>query len=53
MIDNRESFGRDGPGHITGPHSFRVDQVTEAVCDLVEQTVFRSSGHTGTTSICR
>lgn len=35
--DNRESFKKDGPGHITPPHSFRMDALTEEVCDLVEQ----------------
>ena len=34
---NREAFGRDGPGHITGPHSFQTDEVTEEVFQLVEQ----------------
>lgn len=33
---NREAFGRDGPGHISSPHSFRPDEVTEKVCQLVE-----------------
>ncbi len=34
---NREPFGSVGPGHITGPHSFHPDEITEQVCDLVEQ----------------
>ena len=35
--ENRESFGSDGPDRIAGPHSFRPDEVTEQVCNLVEQ----------------
>ena len=34
---NREPFGRVGPGRITRPHSFQPDEVTEQVCDLVER----------------
>ncbi len=34
---NRESFGSRGPDRIAGPHSFRPDEVTEQVCNLVEQ----------------
>ena len=34
---NREPFTSAGPGRITGPHSFRPDEVTEQVCELVEQ----------------
>lgn len=41
---NRESFDRSGPGHITPPHSFRMDDLTQQVCDLVEQ---RFSDHPG------
>jgi deoxyribodipyrimidine photolyase-related protein len=41
---NRETFGRDGPGHITGPHSFRPDDITREVCDLVER---RFTDHPG------
>ncbi|MEW4530487.1 cryptochrome/photolyase family protein [Maioricimonas sp. JC845] len=35
--DNRESFGRDGPGNITGPHAFRPDDLTREVIDLVQK----------------
>ncbi len=34
--DNRQTFGKHGPGSITGPHSFRPDDVTEQVFDVVE-----------------
>jgi deoxyribodipyrimidine photolyase-related protein len=43
--ENRKSFGSDGPGHITGPHSFRADEITKEVCELVEQ---RFGEHPGT-----
>ncbi|QDU38876.1 Deoxyribodipyrimidine photo-lyase-related protein [Maioricimonas rarisocia] len=43
--DNRESFGRDGPGKITGPHSFRPDEITGEVMDLVRK---RFADHPGT-----
>jgi deoxyribodipyrimidine photolyase-related protein len=42
--DNREAFKADGPGHITGPHSFRPDKLTQQVCDLVEE---RFADHPG------
>jgi deoxyribodipyrimidine photolyase-related protein len=42
---NRDTFGRDGPGQITGPHSFRPDEVTQQVCQLVER---RFPDHPGT-----
>jgi deoxyribodipyrimidine photolyase-related protein len=41
---NREPFRSDGPGHIAGPHSFRPDEITRAVCDFVEQ---RFADHPG------
>ncbi len=43
--DNRESFKKDGPGQVTGPHSFRIDEITQNVCDMVEQ---RFGDHPGT-----
>jgi len=43
--DNRESFKKAGPGGIIGPHAFQMDDVTEGVCDMVEQ---RFSDHPGT-----
>lgn len=42
--DNRETFSKNGPGKITGPHAFRMDNLTESVCDLVEQ---RFANHPG------
>jgi deoxyribodipyrimidine photolyase-related protein len=42
--ENREPFRGDGPGHITGPHSFRPDRITAEVCDLVQH---RFSDHPG------
>jgi len=35
--DNRESFGRDGPGEMPEPVSFGPDETTRGVLDLVEQ----------------
>ena len=43
--DNRASFTKNGPGNITGPHSFRMDELTEDVCEMVEQ---RFADHPGT-----
>jgi deoxyribodipyrimidine photolyase-related protein len=42
---NRQPFRGDGPGKIRGPHSFRLDEITAEVCDLVEQ---RYGDHPGT-----
>ena len=42
--DNREAFKADGPGDMSGPHSFRPDKLTQQVCDLVEQ---RFADHPG------
>ncbi|MES1926937.1 cryptochrome/photolyase family protein [Salinisphaera sp. T31B1] len=33
--DNRESFGRDGPGDIPAPRQFRPDEITHDVADMV------------------
>ncbi len=35
--DNRDAFGKQGPGKITGPHSFRPDELTQSVMDMVRQ----------------
>lgn len=43
--DNRESFKTAGPGKVTGPHSFRIDELTQEVCDMVER---RFGDHPGT-----
>ncbi len=34
--DNRESFGREGPGEVPRPRGFRPDDVTRAVMEMVE-----------------
>ncbi len=35
--ENRETFGKRGPDGIRDPHSFRSDEITEQVFDLVTQ----------------
>ena len=35
--DNRESFGKQGPTNMRGPHSFRPDDLTKEVFELVER----------------
>jgi len=42
--DNRESFGRDGPGEIPPPRRFEPDKVTREVIELVDQ---RFADHPG------
>jgi deoxyribodipyrimidine photolyase-related protein len=42
--DNRDAFDSDGPGCITGPHSFRPDELTGSVCQMVER---RFADHPG------
>ncbi len=42
--DNREHFDADGPGHIKAPRSFRPDDVTRSVIDMVHR---RYDGHPG------
>jgi deoxyribodipyrimidine photolyase-related protein len=42
--DNRENFGPDGPGHIKAPRSFRPDDVTRAVINMVERRFPASPG---------
>ncbi len=42
--ENRESFGADGPGSIKAPRSFRHDDTTRAVLDMVEQRFPDSPG---------
>jgi len=44
--DNRKSFGKSGPADIKSPRSFRTDQVTEEVVELVER---RFENHPGST----
>ena len=43
--DNRESFGKSGPGQIKTPRSFRTDEITDEVIELVEH---RYADHPGT-----
>jgi len=43
--DNRETFGSDGPGKFTEPRSFQPDELTNQVCEMVEQ---RYKKHPGT-----
>jgi (6-4)DNA photolyase len=42
--DNRESFGKDGPGPIKAPRSFRPDAITQEVLDLVTRRFADSPG---------
>jgi deoxyribodipyrimidine photolyase-related protein len=42
--DNRESFGRDGPGQIKAPRRFQPDEVTREVIEMVDQ---RFADHPG------
>ncbi len=42
--DNRDAFGQKGPGKIPRPRSFRPDELTCSVMDLVEQ---RFADHPG------
>lgn len=44
--DNRESFGKNGPDGVKAPRSFRPDDVTNGVIDLVND---RFAEHPGTT----
>ncbi len=43
--ENRETFGRKGPGEVKGPHRFWTDAVTDEVVELVEH---RFGDHPGT-----
>ena len=45
--DNRERFGKDGPGKLKAPRGFRRDRVTDAVIALVEQ---RFKNHPGSSA---
>ncbi|MFN0263136.1 cryptochrome/photolyase family protein [Tepidamorphus sp. 3E244] len=42
--DNRESFGKKGPPEIKAPRSFRADEITEAVIEMVEDRFTDSPG---------
>ncbi len=35
--ENRETFGKQGPGAIRRPHAFRPDNITNGVFNLIEQ----------------
>ena len=43
--DNRESFAREGPGHIKAPRSFQPDAVTREVLALVGRRFADSPGN--------
>ena len=43
--DNRESFGKSGPGEIPQPKTFRPDAVTKDVVDLVEHRFAEHPGN--------
>jgi len=45
--DNRESFGRDGPGTLPHVRQFRPDEITREVIDMVAT---RYAGHPGSTA---
>lgn len=42
--ENRESFGSDGPAHIKAPRSFRPDDITRNVMEMVERRFPDSPG---------
>ncbi len=42
--DNRESFGKEGPGKIASPRGFRPDELTSEVMEMVDQ---RFADHPG------
>ena len=42
--ENRESFGKDGPGDLPPEHNFTIDETTQEVLDLVEK---QFSNHPG------
>jgi deoxyribodipyrimidine photolyase-related protein len=42
--DNRESFGKGGPGHIKAPRAFRPDAITQEVLELVGRRFEGSPG---------
>ena len=42
--DNRESFGKAGPGHVKAPRSFQLDDVTRSVIEMVERRFPKSPG---------
>jgi deoxyribodipyrimidine photolyase-related protein len=42
--DNRQAFGRDGPGVLPPPSRFEPDACTQAVIDLVDQRFARHPG---------
>lgn len=48
--ENRESFGKEGPGNIPAPMRFDSDAITREVIDLVNE---RFANHPGTVSATR
>ena len=44
--DNREAFPKTGPDDLPAPHKFTPDEITKAVCAMVEE---RYADHPGTT----
>jgi len=45
--DNRQSFGKSGPGKIKAPRSFQTDQITQEVIQMVEKRFADHPGSTG------
>ncbi len=42
--DNRQSFGREGPGNVRAPMSFQPDEITQTVIALVEERFGKHPG---------
>ena len=40
---NRDAFGKEGPGNVTGPHAFRPDEITRGRVRVGRAAVWRSS----------
>lgn len=43
--ENRRAFGKSGPGKVTRPHSFRPDETTKAVMEMVAKRFERHPGN--------
>lgn len=44
-FDNRDSFGKEGPGDIKAPRSFRTDDITDTVIEMVARRFPDSPGN--------